>query len=109
MRSRRRDSNPRPALYESAALPLSYVGLQSQNWPPVALFSASGRSEEQSEEQSCFWTGHFSIASAARSAASTSMSCAQCWYRSPVTPMLLCPSRLLATFNGTPALSMSVA
>jgi hypothetical protein len=28
--SRRRDSNPRPALYESAALPLSYVGTRAR-------------------------------------------------------------------------------
>jgi hypothetical protein len=35
--SRRRDSNPRPALYESAALPLSYVGWRVQQvyqWAP---------------------------------------------------------------------------
>ena len=46
---------------------------------------------------------------AARSAASTSISATQCWYRSPVIAMLPWPSRPLATFKGTPDRSINVA
>jgi hypothetical protein len=45
--SRREDSNPRPALYESAALPLSYVGLNVQTGSVRSISTGFGHRSQR--------------------------------------------------------------